>query len=254
MILTVDIGNTNIVFGAFDGEELCFTSRLATVKNMMEDQYAVQMISTFHLYHMQETEFEGAIISSVVPDLTPILKRAIQKIITGKVLIIGPGIKTGLDIKIDNPSATGADLVCSAVYALNNMPLPAIIIDMGTATKITVLDKSGSFIGGAIIPGVKVALDALAAGTAQLPYIDISTPKNVISNNTVDCMRSGVVFGNASMIDGMIDRFCEELGQEASVMITGGLARYIAPHCKHQMIHNDDMILRGLKIIYDKNK
>ena len=254
MILAVDIGNTNIVFGAFDADRLRFTSRLATVKNMMEDQYATQLLATLHLYHTLENEFDGAIISSVVPELTPIIKRAINKLITGKVLIIGPGIKTGLDIKIENPSGTGADLVCSAVYALNNLSLPAIIIDVGTATKITVLDKNGAFIGGAIVPGVKVSLDALAANTAQLPYISIDTPRSAIANNTVDCMRSGIVFGTASMIDGMIERFCEELGENATVMITGGHARHIVKHCKHEMLYNENMILQGLKIIYDKNK
>lgn len=253
MILAVDIGNTNIVFGAFEGETLRFTSRMATVRSQMEDQYAVALLDILRLYQVPESEFDGAIISSVVPELTPVFKRAIQKVITGKVLIIGPGIKTGLDIKIENPSSTGADLVCSAVYAKAHMPLPALIIDMGTATKITVLDKSGAFIGGAIIPGMKVSLDALAGSTAQLPAIGIDTPKTAICSNTVDCMRSGVVYGTAAMVDGMIDRFCEELGESASVLITGGHARHIVPLCRHSMTHNQDVMLQGLKIIYDKN-
>ncbi len=253
MILAVDIGNTNIVFGAFEGDTLRFTSRISTVRNRMEDEYAVTLLSVLHLNHLPEAEFDGAILSSVVPELTPVLKRAIQKVITGKVLIIGPGIKTGLDIKIDSPGGVGADLVCSAVYAKSVMPLPAIIIDMGTATKLTVLDKSGAFIGGAIVPGMKVSLDALASSTAQLPAIGIEAPKTAICNNTVDCMRSGSVFGSAAMVDGMIDRFCEELGQQASVIITGGHARHIVPLCRHQMTYNQDVMLLGLKIIYDKN-
>ena len=245
MILAVDIGNTNIVFGAFEGDTLRFTSRISTVRNRMEDEYAVTLLSVLHLNHLPEAEFDGAILSSVVPELTPVLKRAIQKVITGKVLIIGPGIKTGLDIKIDSPGGVGADLVCSAVYAKSVMPLPAIIIDMGTATKLTVLDKSGAFIGGAIVPGMKVSLDALASSTAQLPAIGIEAPKTAIC--------SGSVFGSAAMVDGMIDRFCEELGQQASVIITGGHARHIVPLCRHQMIYNQDVMLLGLKIIYDKN-
>ena len=253
MILAVDIGNTNIVFGAFEGDTLRFTSRISTVRSRMEDEYAVTLLSVLRLNNLPEAEFDGAIISSVVPELTPVFKRAIQKVITGKVLIIGPGIKTGLDIKIDSPAGVGADLVCSAVYAKSAMPLPAIIIDMGTATKLTVLDKSGAFIGGAIVPGMKVSLDALASSTAQLPAIGIEAPKTAICNNTVDCMRSGSVFGSAAMVDGMIDRFCEELGQQASVVITGGHARHIVPLCRHQMTYNQDVMLLGLKIIYDKN-
>lgn len=253
MILAVDIGNTNIVFGAFEGDTLRFTSRISTVRSRMEDEYAVTLLSVLRLNGLSEAEFDGAIISSVVPELTPVFKRAIQKVITGKVLIIGPGIKTGLDIKIDSPAGVGADLVCSAVYAKSAMPLPAIIIDMGTATKLTVLDKSGAFIGGAIVPGMKVSLDALASSTAQLPAIGIEAPKTAICNNTVDCMRSGSVFGSAAMVDGMIDRFCEELGQQASVVITGGHARHIVPLCRHQMTYNQDVMLLGLKIIYDKN-
>lgn len=254
MILTVDIGNTNIVFGAFEGDELRFTSRLATTRSWMEDQYAVELLALLHLHQVSGEAFEGAIISSVVPELSPVLQSAVEKVIVGKALLVGPGIKTGLDIKIENPAATGADLVCTAVYAQNHLPLPAIIVDMGTATKLTALDKRGAFIGGAIAPGLKLSLDALSGGTSQLPAISIATPKNAISANTVDCMRSGAVYGCAAMIDGMIDRFCQELGEEASVIITGGLARFVVPLCHHKMIYNEDMLLQGLKLIYDKNK
>ena len=167
--------------------------------------------------------------------------------------MVGPGIKTGINIKCDNPATVGADLICACVAAHHIYGSPSLIIDMGTATKMMVMDKSGAFIGVSIIPGVKIALEALSGGTAQLPQISLEAPPSVLGKNTVDCMRSGVVFGNASMLDGMIDRFCEEMGEELPVYATGGLASTIVCHCKHEIKFDDNLLLRGLNILYQKN-
>ena len=168
----------------------------------------------------------------MVPQITDTVVRALRLFAGVEPLRLTQSMPTGVTVEIENPAELGADLLAGAAAAKAMYPLPAIVIDMGTATKLTVLDKSGAFIGGAIVPGMKVSLDALASSTAQLPAIGIEAPKTAICNNTVDCMRSGSVFGSAAMVDGMIDRFCEELGQQASVIITGGHARHIVPLCR----------------------
>jgi len=254
MILTIDIGNTNIVLGGFVHEELKFVARIATNANKTEDEYATKIRSILALHNVEKSEVSGAIISSVVPPLNSIVKKAVKLIYNVDPLLVGPGIKTGINIHCDNPSSVGADLICACVAAHHIYGSPSLIIDMGTATKIMVMDKSGTFIGVSIIPGVGMGLKALASDTAQLPQISLEAPKSVIGKNTVDCMKSGVVFGNASLIDGMIDRFNDEMGQNLKVYATGGLASTIIPHCKHEISIDENLVLNGLKIIYDKNK
>ena len=254
MILTIDIGNTNIVLGGFVHEELKFVARIATNPNKTEDEYATKIRSILALHNVEKSEVSGAIISSVVPPLNSIVKKAVKLIYNVDPLLVGPGIKTGINIHCDNPSSVGADLICACVAAHHIYGSPLLIIDMGTATKIMVMDKSGTFIGVSIIPGVGMGLKALASDTAQLPQISLEAPKSVIGKNTVDCMKSGVVFGNASLIDGMIDRFNDEMGQNLKVYATGGLASTIIPHCKHEISIDENLVLNGLKIIYDKNK
>lgn len=253
MILAIDIGNTNIVIGGFEDDVLKFTARLATNPSKTEDEYATKIKSILSIHNVDKTSVKGAIISSVVPPLTGIIKDAICFAYGVKALIVGPGVKTGINIHCDNPASVGADLICACVATNTIYSSPALIIDMGTATKMTVLDKGGTFIGVSIIPGIKLSLKALTNGTAQLPQISLEAPKNVIGKNTADCMRSGVVFGNASMLDGMIDRFNAEMGEELKVYATGGLAKSIICHCKHEIILDEDLILKGLNIIYNKN-
>ncbi len=253
MILAIDIGNTNIVLGGFENDKLEFVARIATNPNKTEDEYATKIRSILSLHNVDTSVVGGAIISSVVPPLTSVVKRAIKLIYNIDALIVGPGIKTGINIHCDNPASVGADLICACVAAHYLYGSPSLIVDMGTATKIMVMDKSGSFIGVSIIPGVNIALKALASGTAQLPQISLDAPKSVIGKNTVDCMKSGVVFGNASLIDGMIDRFNEEMGDNLPVYGTGGLAATILSHCKHEITLDADMVLKGLNILYNKN-
>lgn len=253
MVLAIDIGNTNIVLGGFVGDNLEFVARIATNANKTADEYATKIRSILVLHNVDKSSVEGAIISSVVPPLNSVISNAISFVYNVTPIMVGPGIKTGINIHCDNPSSVGADLVCACVAAHHLYGSPSLIVDMGTATKIMVMDKTGAFIGVSIIPGVNIALKALSSGTAQLPQISLEAPKSVIGKNTIDCMKSGIVFGNASLIDGMIDRFCDEMGEELPVYGTGGLAPTILCHCKHNITIDADMVLKGLNILYKKN-
>ena len=253
MILTIDIGNTNIVLGGFVDDELTFVARIATNANKTEDEYATKIKSVLTLHNVEKSTVKGAIISSVVPPLNSVMKRAIQYVYGVEPIMVGPGIKTGIKIHCDNPASVGADLITACVAAHFTYGSPCLVIDMGTATKIMVVDENGTFIGVSIGPGVGMGVKALASGTAQLPQISLEAPKSVIGKNTVDCMKSGVVFGNACLIDGMIERFNEEMGAELPVYATGGLSSTIIPHCKHKITLDDNLLLKGLNILYKKN-
>ena len=252
MLLAIDVGNTNIVLGVLDGKELVTSGRLSTNINQTDEEYAMKLSSYFKLHGIEG--IDSAIISSVVPALIGTLKTAV-KIATGvNALVVGPGVKTGLPIKIDDPAQLGADLVVGAVAAKEKYPCPIIIFDLGTATTRSVIDRDGNFLGGIITTGVKTSLNALATGTALLPQIDISAPKKTIGTNSIDSMKSGAVIGTAAMLDGFIDRFENELGEKATVVITGGLGASIAKNCNHDIIIDNDLLIDGLRIIYEKNK
>lgn len=254
MILTIDIGNTNIVVGGFTDDSLTFVARIATNANKTEDEYATKLKSVLSLHNVFKTELKGAIISSVVPPLNNVMKRALKLAFDVDAIMVGPGIKTGIKIHCDNPASVGADLICACVATHFIYGSPSLIIDMGTATKIMLMDDEGAFTGASIIPGVNIALKALASDTAQLPQISLEAPKSVIGKNTIDCMRSGVVFGNASMIDGMIERYIKEVGKDLKVYGTGGLSETILTHCNHHITIDKDLVLKGLNILYNKNK
>lgn len=254
MILAIDIGNTNIVVGCIDREKTYFIERLSTVRTKTELEYAVDIKTILDIYHIKKPDLEGCIISSVVPQITNIAKLAAEKILKKEVMVLGPGIKTGLNIMMDNPGQLGADLVADAVAGISGYPVPLIIIDMGTATTVSVVDAKKHYIGGMIFPGVQVSLDALTAGASQLSGISIDVPKRIIGKNTIECMKSGILYSSAGSLDGVIDRIEEELGQPATVLATGGLARKIIPYCRHRIIMDDDLLLKGLLVIYEKNK
>lgn len=253
MILAIDIGNTNITLGGFADDRLDFVARISTDPKKTADEYASSLIRTLSLYSISKDAVSGAIISSVVPPLNSVMKKAVSFVYGIDPLIVGPGVKTGLNIHCDNPSSVGSDIICASVAAHSIYGSPALIVDMGTATKIMVVDKKGTFIGVSIIPGVLMGLKALSEGTAQLPQVSLEAPESVIGKNTADCMRAGVVFGNAAMIDGMIDRFNEEMGVNLPVYATGGLASTVISYCKHSITLDEHMVLKGLNIIYKKN-
>lgn len=254
MILAIDVGNTNIVVGCIDKEKTYFIERLSTVRTKTELEYAVDFKTVLELYHIKATDIEGCIISSVVPQITNIAKLAAEKIIKKEVMVLGPGVKTGLNIMLDNPGEMGADRVADAVAALAQYPVPLVIVDMGTATTVSVVDEKKRYIGGMILPGVRVSLDALTSRASQLSGVSIEEPKRFIGKNTIDCMKSGIIYGNAAAVDGIIDRVEEELGQKVTVIATGGMSRKIIPHCKREIILDGDLLLKGLLVIYEKNK
>lgn len=256
MLLAIDIGNTNIVIGGIENGEISFMSRIITDRKKTEDEYAIQLKSILELHSIDKSTIEGSIIASVVPPALNSVKRAI-KLLTGSTpLVVGPGIKTGINILMDNPAAVGADRITGAVGALNEYKPPIIIIDMGTSTTIEVVDKNKNYIGGMIMPGINISLTAMSEICAQLPAISLEAPDKIVGKNTVESMRSGVVFGTAAMIDGCIERIEQELKLaegEATVVMTGGLGKYIAKFCKRKMIYEEELVLKGLDIIYHKN-
>ncbi len=253
MILALDVGNTNICIGCFQDGKILFTGRMSTDHSKTADEYAIGFNSIIRLYGHHAADVEGSIISSVVPPLNRILKDAVKRL-TGTVpLQIGPGLKTGLNILLDNPGQMGADLVVDAVAAIHQYPKPLIIIDMGTATTVSVVDRESRYQGGLILPGVKISQDTLTGRTSQLPRISLEAPAHVIGKNTIDCMKSGAIFGNAAMLDGLIDRIEEEIGEKATVVATGGLAECIIPNCRREVHYDPDLLLKGLMIIYEKN-
>ena len=254
MILTVDIGNTNISLGVFDGDRLAASVRLSTILSGTRDEYASRLISVLNLHGVCREDVDGAILSSVVPALNAVLREAIRFLFGVDALTVGPGIKTGLNIHCDHPASVGADLICACVAVNTLHGSPALIVDMGTATKMMVMDKRGTFAGVSIIPGVLMGLRALSDGTAQLPQVSLEAPGALVAKNTADAMRSGVIFGNASLIDGMIDRFAEVLGGEVPVYATGGLAAAVVGYCKHDISVDEELVLKGLNILYHKNK
>lgn len=253
MILAVDIGNTHIVFGGFENDELVFTARISTDTTCTEDEYASKLINIMTVHGIDKNSIDGAVISSVVPPITSIMKKAINFLVDVKVIVVGPGVKTGINLHCDVPSSVGADIICCCVATHNIYGSPALIVDMGTATKMILVSDQGAFEGVSIIPGVMIGLNALSVGTAQLPQVNLENPGRVIAKNTVDCMKSGVIYGNASMIDGMIDKIYEEYGKEIPVYATGGLASTIVKYCRKEITLNDQLVLLGLNIIYKKN-
>ncbi len=254
MILAIDAGNTNIVLGGIEGENICFTARVATDRKRTADEYAMTLQSLLDLYGADPAALEGAIIASVVSELTEVLRTAAERVTHKRPIVVGSGIKTGVNIRIDDPGQLGADLVVGAVAATAKFPKPLIIFDLGTATTMSVVDREGRFLGGAIMAGPRVGVEALSAGTSQLPHIDLEVPGKVIGANTVHAMQSGALYGHAAMMDGLIDRAEAELGYSLTVVATGGLSQAVVPLCKRQMALDPDLLLRGLGILYEKNK
>ena len=254
MILTIDIGNSNIVIGGVEGEEILFEARLRTEATKTSDQYCVDLKILMDVYGVKAENIEGSIIASVVPQVLNSFQTAIKKLTGKTALVVGPGLKTGLNILLENPSQTGADLVVGCVAALREHKPPMIVVDMGTATTMVVLDKNGALIGGCICPGVKIAMDALTDRTALLPGLQLDQPKKAIGRNTIDCMRSGIMLGTACMLDGMVERMEEELGAKTTVVVTGGIAKFVIPMCRTPMIYDKDLLVKGLAALYRDNR
>ncbi|MGN1403901.1 MAG: type III pantothenate kinase [Ruminococcus sp.] len=253
MVLAIDIGNTNVVIGCFQEQQILFVERISTNQNATPLELAISIKTILEIYEIRTDEIEGSIISSVVPSINNSMRKAIEKIARCPVMIVGPGIKTGLQIAIDNPAQLGSDRVADAVAALHEYKPPIVIIDMGTATTLSVIDAQRRHIGGIIAPGVGISMNALTEKTAQLPKISLEPPKKCIGSNTIECMKSGILYGSAGCIDGLLDRITDELGETPTFLATGGMSEYIVPHCRHEIILDNMLLLKGLQLIYQKN-
>ena len=256
MLLAVDIGNSTISTGLFglDGE-LRFLASLDTDYRKTADQICVDLMNLFQLYHFHYEDVTDSILCSVVPPLNFMMEKALTRLLGKPPMVVGAGIKTGLNIRMEfNSQQLGADIVASAVAALEKYPVPIIMIDMGTATIISYISEKRSYEGGLMFPGVRVSLDALSHHTAQLPSISLQHPKHLIGKNTEDCMRSGIVYGTAGMLDGVIDRIREMLnGTEPSIVATGSNAPVIARYCRNHVVYDKYLLMEGLWAIYQKN-
>lgn len=254
MLLAIDIGNTNIVLGGMKEGNLLFDARIATDPIKTSDQYGVEIGNILDLHQCKRTDITDCIISSVVPPVFNSVFNGVTKLTKTEPMVVGPGIKTGMKIQMDSPATVGSDLIVAAVAASASYPLPLILVDMGTATTITVIGKDNTFLGGCIIPGVRVAADALSSRAAQLPGIQLSTPTKLIGKNTVECMRSGIMYSAAAGMEGIVDRMEEELGVPATVVVTGGIAQFVVPLCRREVILERDLLLKGLHLLFEKNK
>lgn len=253
MIFTVDIGNTTITMGLFSPEgELKFRGTIKTDRNKTPDQIALDVLDMFRLKQAQVQDVHGAVISSVVPPMTGAMADAIRQLSGVKPMIVGPGLKTGMNIRAEVHNQLGADIVASSVAALQKYPAPMIVIDMGTATTLSYLG-SNTYEGCVIAPGVRLAVEALSGRAAELPYISIEPPASILGRSTIDAMRAGVVYGNAGMIDSLIQRMEEAAAPVASVIMTGENTEFILKHCKRQIIYDKDLIINGLYYLYQKN-
>ena len=254
MILAIDIGNSNIVIGCIEGGEIQNETRIATDLVKTSDQYCFDLKNMLSLSDVPVTRLEDVIISSVVPPVLNSMRTAVLKLTGKKPFVVGPGIKTGLNILLDNPQQVGSDLIVAAVAALREYKPPLILIDMGTATTISVINKDRAYLGGCICPGVRISAEALSARAALLPGINLDQPRRAIGKNTTDCMRSGIMLGAACMLDGMIERMEQELGERATVVATGGIARFVLPMCRREIAYDRNLLLKGLAVLYQMNR
>ena len=253
MVLAIDIGNTHILLGCFEDRKILFTELLSTDRSYTDLEYASLIKSALEFNVASFEDIEGAIISSVVPSVTGTIKTAVERFANVSPIVVGPGVKSGLKIRIDNPAQLGSDLVVSAVAGIKEYGVPQINIYMGTATAFSLIDSEKNYLGTSIGAGMGIAAEALSSKTSQLPNIAFETPKKVIGTNTVDSMKSGLICQNAALIDGMIERIEEEYGEECVIVATGRYSSLVTPLCKHKIICDKELILKGLIEVYYKN-
>ena len=254
MILAIDIGNTQIVAGCLEGKQLVSSFRLATDRSKTAEEYTLLLSGIFAMGGISPGDLEGGIISSVVPVLRPVLRDPVERLTGKRPLLVGSGVKTGLNIKTDNPAQVGSDRVVDAVAACAKYPKPIMVVDMGTSTTVSVIDGKGDFLGGMIIPGLRLAVDALSAKASQLPQnISLEAPEKMIGANTLDCMKSGSVYGCAAMLDGLLGRVERALGASVTAVATGGNSSLVIPLCRRKFHLEPDLLLEGLRILYEKN-
>lgn len=253
MLLAVDIGNTNVVFGLYDGRELIQTFRASTDRTRTADEYGVLLQQLFELRRLETHRITAAIIASVVPPLTDVMADAIRHAFAREPLIVGPGLKTGVAVLYENPRDVGADRIVNAVAAFERVQGGVIVVDFGTATTFDCISPKGEYLGGVIVPGVQVSLDGLFARAAKLTRIEIAEPPRVVGRNTTHSLQSGVVFGYASLVDGLVRKLEAELGFPCHVIATGGLAALIVKHAETVQTVDEHLTLDGLRILHERN-
>lgn len=254
MLLAIDVGNTNIVAALYDEDGLKRSWRMATDINKASDEYGIMLTQFLLNENVFPDDIDDVMIASVVPNVMHSLNNAVRRYLNCTPMVVGPGIKTGMNIRMDNPRELGADRIVNAVAAINKYTPPLIIVDFGTATTFCTVDKNSNYVGGVIVAGIKISMDALFEKTAKLPKVEIVAPLSTIGKNTVHSIQSGAVFGHAAQTDGIIRRIKREIGEEATVVATGGLAKTISKESEEIDIVDSMLTLDGLKILYDKNK
>jgi len=254
LLLAIDVGNTNIVIGVFQGEEIVADWRIATDGHTMPDEYAVLFQGLMGYHGLTMADIHDAIIASVVPKVTSNLREMIQRYLKMDPLVVGPGIETGVRIAIDNPREVGADRVVNALAAYRLYGGPAVVVDLGTATTFDAVSASGEYMGGAIAPGILTSVEALSRQTARLPRVDMVRPPRAIGRDTLSAMQSGIILGHAAMVEGMIKRIAAELDGEPMVIATGGLCTVIAAEVPLIQVADKTLTLKGLRIMYDLNR
>jgi type III pantothenate kinase len=255
--LVIDVGNTNIVFGVYDGKKLIYDRRIATDKEKTSDEYGMLFDQFFKHDNIEIEDIDDIIISSVVPTLMHTLPAMAQRYFNIVPIVIGPGVKTGMNIKYDNPKEVGADRIVNAVAAYEKYGGPVIIVDFGTANTFCYVNKEGEYLGGVITPGISISAEALFLRTAKLPKVEITKPEKVIGKNTITSIQSGLIYGFAGMIDYIIDKMIEEMNQskeDVMVVATGGFANLISAETKNIKVVDKYLTLEGLRIIYERNK
>ena len=254
MLLVIDVGNTNMVLGVYKDTELLDHWRISTNRQRTTDEYGVLIRELFYLNDLRADDINAIIISSVVPPVVPTLERMCQRYFGLSPLLIGPGIKTGMDIRYDNPREVGADRIVNAVAAYEKYGGPVIIVDFGTATTFCAVDAKGVYLGGSICPGIGISTEALVQRTAKLPRIELKRTDSVICRNTIESMQAGVFYGFVGQVEGIVSRMRRELDMSARVVATGGLAVVIAPATKAIDVVEPMLTLEGLRIIYERNR
>lgn len=254
MLLVIDVGNTNMVLGVYKDTELLDHWRISTDRQRTTDEYGVLIRELFYLNDFRADDINAIIISSVVPPVVPTLERMCQRYFGLSPLLIGPGVKTGMDIRYDNPREVGADRIVNAVAAYEKYGGPVIIVDFGTATTFCAVDAKGVYLGGSICPGIGISTEALVQRTAKLPRIELKRTDSVICRNTIESMQAGVFYGFVGQVEGIVSRMRRELDMSARVVATGGLAVVIAPATKAIDVVEPMLTLDGLRIIYERNR
>ncbi|MDD5309480.1 MAG: type III pantothenate kinase [Deltaproteobacteria bacterium] len=253
MLFVVDVGNTHTVLGLYEGAELRHHWRLRTDPERTTDEWGLSLHTLFHLVGLDLAVVKAVAVSSVVPPAVHVIRRASQRYFGVEPLVVGPGVKTGLAIRYDNPREVGADRIVNAVAAYSVVQGPCIVVDFGTATTFDCISGSGEYLGGAIVPGIGIALDALVTRAAKLPRVEIARPRNVIGRNTEESMQSGILFGYVSLVDGLVDRLAAQMGGQARVIATGGLAGAIASESRTIESVSPNLTLDGLRLIHERN-